>query len=68
VTQFLKHGRFRQNLRLLQEKSATAHTAEIRREKNYVFMKCDVSLGVERNCFSTLFKLGKIKAKLTAIH
>lgn len=41
LTQFLKLGRFRENLCLLQLKSATANTAEFQREMNSVFVKCD---------------------------
>jgi len=41
LTSFLKLGQFRENLCLLQHKSATANTAEFRREINNIFVKCD---------------------------
>jgi hypothetical protein len=41
LTPFLKLGRFRENLSLLQHKSATANTAEFRRDMNNVTAKCD---------------------------
>jgi hypothetical protein len=41
LTPFLKLDRFREILRLLQHESATANTAEFRREMNNVFVECD---------------------------
>lgn len=41
LTPYLKNGRFRENVCLLQQKSATANTEEFRSEMNNLFVKCD---------------------------
>lgn len=68
LTQFLELGRLLENLCLLQQQSATANTAEFQREMSNAFVKCDAYWAQRETVSSTVFKQGKTKAKLNAIH
>lgn len=68
LTPFLKLGRFRENLCLVQQKSATTNTAEFQRKMNTVFVKFDACWAQRETLSSTVFKQSKMKAKLNTRH